>query len=471
MTHLGEHWAGVCLNDQYTLRRYLGEAEDSDGDAAFFEGEDSSGSAVLMEVLEAGAEGSRRRFEMWRRTAYLDHPNLLRLLRCGEGEGPSTGDCFYAVFERPDESLAAALEQGPLSERDAREVLVAGLDALRYLHAQGLVHGAIGARSVLALGNRIKLATADLHEPGEPFPGRDGTFGGPASIQSSTWSNCVTGEAFTYGADIAALGALVYRVLTGSEFGRGADFSGIAEGMATIIRNTAGAAPADRWRIPEVLAYLPAEEPPAPEPVAAAAQPEPEPVGPTIAAPPQVAEVPEMVAPAPSVDETRAYRADHIVSPAIPRWAWPVSVAAIIGCIAWVVHTPARNATAPVPRAPAFSAPHSQPQTAPPRTVAPAVRETAPPPPVRASATQERSVWRVIAYTYNAFHDAQKRVTAINQKWPGLGAEVFAPKGKSHPPYLVALGGRMNRMDAARVLQKARSRGLPRDTFILNFSD
>jgi hypothetical protein len=60
---------------------------------------------------------------------------------------------------------------------------------------------------------------------------------------------------------------------------------------------------------------------------------------------------------------------------------------------------------------------------------------------------------------------------SINQKWPGLQAEVFAPKGKNRGPYLVALGGRMNRLEAARVLQKARTRGLPRDTFMLNFSD
>ena len=64
-----------------------------------------------------------------------------------------------------------------------------------------------------------------------------------------------------------------------------------------------------------------------------------------------------------------------------------------------------------------------------------------------------------------------RRCCTINRKWPAFEAEVFTPKGRNQPPYLVALGGRMDRLEAARVLQKARSRGLPRDTFMLNFSD
>ena len=459
MTHLGHHWAGVCLNDEYTLRHYIEEPENGGGNGAFFEGEDSSGSPVLVEVIDATAEDSRQRLEIWRRAIHLQHPHLLRLLDYGEADAvPSGRPCCYAVFERPQENLAAALEQSPLTQRDARELLLAALDALRYLHAQGLVHGSIQASNVLAVDDTIKLATADLHEPAD--------------------------EPFTYSGDIGALGALLYRVLTGSEFGRGADLSGISQPLATIIRNTAGAAPADRWRIPEVLAVLPPEDPEEPAPVpeeplveaAAAASLA------TETAPQAMENVPRSLEPVPAPEEPIAHSHDldwsRGVQPAevhaprtVPRWAWPVSVAVIVGCIAWVVHTPSRKAAPPPaqPQPPAVSAPRPQRQIAP--QPAPVAPQPGPPAPVQASAAQERPVWRVIAYTYNAFHDAQKKVLAINQKWPGLHAEVFAPKGNSHAPYLVALGGRMNRLEAARVLQRARSRGLPRDTFMLNFSD
>lgn len=79
-------------------------------------------------------------------------------------------------------------------------------------------------------------------------------------------------------------------------------------------------------------------------------------------------------------------------------------------------------------------------------------------------------MWRVIAYTYNGLHDAQKKANAINEKFPDLHADVFAPRGQ-RAPYFVSLGGRMTRDAATRLMRQARSKGLPRDTFVRNFSD
>jgi len=416
MTPIAEQWTGVCLDGEYTLDRYL----EADGDAgAWFEAARGP-ERVLLKVV--AAKDADDRLEFWRRTAYLQHPNLLPLLTYGRDD---TGEpCVYAAFEWPDDSLESA--PVPLSEADARELLAAALDALRYLHAQGLVHGSVDAANVVAAGNTIKLSTDDLHEPD-------------------------TGR-FTYAADVGALGALLHWVLTGREY---KDIvTEIPEPFASIVRNTAGADPADRWRIPEIVAAMgpyvpPVEEPPVKEPPRVESPVEPEP-----ASPPEP----------PAASLHPAY--ERLAPPRIPVWAWPLSLAAIAACFAWVFHTPARKVQ------PSPAAPVSTPAPAvPPHAGAPD-----PPPPVEPAVTEtpsggERTVWRVIAYTYNAVRDAKKKALAINKRWPGMNAEVFAPKGVDHPPYLVALGGRMSRIEAARVLQKARSRGLPRDTFILNFSD
>ena len=109
------------------------------------------------------------------------------------------------------------------------------------------------------------------------------------------------------------------------------------------------------------------------------------------------------------------------------------------------------------------------PETA--RAVPPAAAPADTARPVESATPHQRTVWRVIAYTYTSFTMRRKKCWTINRKWPGLGAEVFTPKGANQPPYLVALGGRMDRLEAARVLEQARRRGLPRDTFMLNFSD
>jgi serine/threonine protein kinase len=418
MTHFEEDLAGVCLAGEYTLRRRI-----ADGDSGvLFEAARPSGEPVLVR-LEADSSAAEERLALWRRSAYLQHPNLLRLLDCGRWE-----DSVYAVMEWPDDHLAAGLEQGPLGEAEARDLMLSLLDALRYLHAQGLVHGQVDAHHVWAAGNAIKLSTDNLREP--------------------------EGAASPYAGDIGALGALVYRALTGHDFAGSA--SDVPEPFAAIVRNTAGAVPADRWRIPEIAAAL---GPPLEQAATAAAEEEP---------------IVERALPAGrgsdvvlAVDDGEATVRERLryeprpAPPRLPVWAWPASLAVVIGCIVWVLHTPAPKPAANPP-APTYAPAAPEPAPAPPPTQ-PAAAPSAEP--------QERAVWRVIAYTYNAFRDAEKKALAINRKWPGFHAEVYAPKGETNPRYLVALGGRMNRMDAARLLQKARSRGLPRDTFILNFAD
>jgi hypothetical protein len=78
--------------------------------------------------------------------------------------------------------------------------------------------------------------------------------------------------------------------------------------------------------------------------------------------------------------------------------------------------------------------------------------------------------WRVIAFTYRSREIAAKKAKHINDRWPDLRAMVFTPK-QLRGYYLVALGHGMNREEAARVQRKARSLGLPRDTYVQNYSE
>lgn len=422
-THFGEQWASVCLGGEYTLRQYLGEMKEPSPPAAFYAAARSSGDRVLVKLLPMDAANGEERLLLWRRTSHLRHPNLLRLLDCGrETQASAGGGCLYTVMEWPEERLSSALENGPLSEAEARDLLAAALDALRYLHAQGLVHGSLDVAHVVATGNVIKLATEDLREP--------------------------DGVEFTPANDVRALGVLLYGALTGNEFVDGADLGALAEPFAQMIRNTVKADPADRWKIAEILNAL--------QPVAQVV-PETSPAESRASADARVAGAEQPLPPASLVRRAGP--------PKPPLWAWPVSLAAIVGCIALVVHTPAPKLrpNAPAP-APAVAPPETPPAV--PAAAAPADSARA-----QTAAPHERTVWRVIAYTYATPRDARKKALDINRKWPFLEAEVFAPKGRNQPPYLVALGGRMNRLEAARVLEQARRRGLPRDTFMLNFSD
>ncbi len=78
------------------------------------------------------------------------------------------------------------------------------------------------------------------------------------------------------------------------------------------------------------------------------------------------------------------------------------------------------------------------------------------------------AVWRVIVYTFNRSEDAEKKVRALNAKHPHLQAQVFTPNGQSGP-YLITVGGRMTREDAAHFRSRALGSGMPRDSYIQNY--
>jgi hypothetical protein len=84
-----------------------------------------------------------------------------------------------------------------------------------------------------------------------------------------------------------------------------------------------------------------------------------------------------------------------------------------------------------------------------------------------APATVERSVWHVVAYTYNQASAAQRKATELAAQYPNLEPQVFSPTG--HAPYLVTLGGGTDRQGAFARRDAARTAGMPADTYAMNF--
>jgi hypothetical protein len=74
----------------------------------------------------------------------------------------------------------------------------------------------------------------------------------------------------------------------------------------------------------------------------------------------------------------------------------------------------------------------------------------------------------VIAYTYNRRPDADKKVSDLAHTHPELQPVVFTPTG--HAPYLVSIGGVMDRDAAHTLAHRSRSLGLPHDMYAQNYS-
>jgi hypothetical protein len=360
MVDLKELNEGQTVGGVYSLEHSIR----SDESGTFFAAIGAQGERVLLK-LAVDSPDAEQQLAAWQRARHLKHEHLLQLRDCGRTYAAG-GSFVYGVFEYPDDVVASALAQGPLSEDETRGVVTASLSALRYLHGEGLTHCAVDAHHVVAVGESVKLASDSLRESG--------------------------------GVDA-----------------RIADFRQLAR-LARSLR--------------------------APEPVEASL----------------LAEFEKEMAPTPEADAPRLAPPAHHRDPepepskAFPRWILFGVAALLLAILVFNLRKkpePARPATSVIP--------DRIERVAPPPAPAPIV-ETAPGP------------WRVIAFTYGSREAAAKKVTQVNRRWPSMNASVFVPKDK-RGYYLVALGGRMKREDAARLQRKAKSLGLPRDTYVQNYSD
>lgn len=403
-TELGE---GVSLGGIYAIEHRIRH----DGTGAFYSVLTEDGERRLLKIVPEHHYGAARQFATWQRSRHLRHPHLVDLRDVGRSELAGDG-YFYGVFEYPDDVLSSALEQGPLSEEETRSVLDAALTALRYLHGQGLVHGAVDPDHVVAVGETVKLATDALRDSDDPE-------GHPE--------------------DVRQLGELVRRLRMPEP---------LSEPLATVVRHATLPEAWQRWTLAEIARAV--EPPPA---VAAVAPPMPVPV--PVPVPPAAATpAPAIPAPAPSV---RPAEVPARSPKPFPKWIVAGVGAVLLFILMYNLRSKPDAAQIP-PAAPAAMQPLPPP------------RVSAPPPAAPAPQPAPSAMWRVIAFTYRSRDMAAKKVNQINNRWPDLRAAVFTPKGR-RGYYLVALGNGMNRDEAVRLQRRARSQGLPRDTYVQNYSE
>jgi len=150
-------WQGHVVEGTFPLRRYLGGSDHS----GVFLTERRTGQttpALALKLVDAVPGLAERQLTNWQTAAGLVHPNLLTLVesgRCQLEERP----CLYAVMEYADQTLAQLLTHRALTEEEAREMLLPTLSALAFLHGRKLVHGQVKPANILAVGDRLKLAS------------------------------------------------------------------------------------------------------------------------------------------------------------------------------------------------------------------------------------------------------------------------------------------------------------------------
>jgi TonB family protein len=248
-------WVGRVVDGRFTLLRSLGGSERGYVFLTELRGQGSQKAAI--KIIPADAMGAEALYATWSATTSLSHPHLMHLLHTGRCEIDAI-PYIYVVLEYADENLAEILLERPLTPTETRDMLGPVLDALSYIHANGLVHGQLKPSNIMVVDDQLRISSDSLHAPSafgrrSPAPGIHDAPEGATGIISPA-------------ADIWSLGVTLVEALTQDppawdEFAKGEPIvpASVPEPFAEIAKKCLQVDPQSRCTIDEIRACL---EPP-----------------------------------------------------------------------------------------------------------------------------------------------------------------------------------------------------------------
>jgi len=380
MSELWNQCEGQVIDDRFRLQQYLGGSDDS---AVFLTqvGAPQSQKAAIK-FIPAGP-AAELQLSLWHRIKQLSHPNLLRVFEIGRCRLQNR-DRLYVVMEYAEENLAQILPERALTETEVREMLSPVLDALVFLHSNGLVHSRIKPSNILATTDQLKLSSDSLFPIGESrkSSSRFDTHDAPETAAS----------ALTPAADVWSLGMTLIETLTQRPLalqpGGQADPTvpeTIPQPFLDIARHALRRDPRRRWSIAEIAARL------NPAAFAAAAgqtispqivSPLAIPLSPVAAVPAAKLQVPKLDTPPPRPQAKAQAQPSRSQAASAPKQAlvlpnYVVPVAAVLLVIVAIIALPKILARRPDSSPSASTA--SAPATAPPKRAEQPVKRELPP--------------------------------------------------------------------------------------------
>jgi TonB family protein len=156
-------WEGQVVDSWFPLRRYLGSGERTAVYLTQYGDPEPRNAAIKLVVAEPQEADPA---DQWQRAAKLSHPNLLHLVRSGRCQVNQLA-LHYAVTEFAEENLAEVLAERPLTPAEVRDMLRPLVEALAYIHSEGLVHGHLKPANIMAVGDELKLSVDGITLVGE----------------------------------------------------------------------------------------------------------------------------------------------------------------------------------------------------------------------------------------------------------------------------------------------------------------
>ncbi len=276
MSYSWKQWEGQIVDGRFPLHQYLGA---SDHDAVFLtERSGQNPSRAAIKVIPTEFVDADHQLASWEKAAQLSYRHLLRIFEHGRAQIDGV-DVLYVVMEYAEEDLSQILPERPLTPDECTDMMRPVVDALAFIHAQGLVDGHVTPSNIMASGNEVKISSETIQIPGPPL-----VKAGQESVVYDAPEVSTTG--LSAASDVWSLGATALEAVT--QRPPATDALGdpaipqLPEPLSSIIGNCLRTDPQQRWSLAQISNSLrpasatikpaPAPQPPAaPKPVAARA--------------------------------------------------------------------------------------------------------------------------------------------------------------------------------------------------------
>ncbi|HEY6454981.1 MAG TPA: protein kinase [Steroidobacteraceae bacterium] len=167
VTPIWSGWQNTVINGLYPLQRLVNGSAHS---AIFLTECKALGVACAAVKIVPIEQVTLAQLSHWRSASGLSHPHLIRLFDaglCQLGGRPF----LFVVMEYAEQTLREVLDQRALTGDEVHELLPPTLDALSFVHRNGLVLAHLKPPNVLVVNDQLKLATDSIRPSGAPRVG------------------------------------------------------------------------------------------------------------------------------------------------------------------------------------------------------------------------------------------------------------------------------------------------------------